>query len=352
MRQATDARDMIYGVMSIAKHRSLMSGQFFSYAIPIDYTLSVRDVYLLAFKACMQDNSGGDYLSTTVLSMAEYLTPNNNKDEWKHRHRLGRGQYWPSWLPNWSNPPQRFPIQHFISREANFGFGGVEVFLNHEIDLPVPHGPCLRVRGLVALKIWRVVYYFPYVYHARYFFQHVDLLNELPEHYPMTLLPYGQVYLKILDPRSKDPDSFCIAPSDRVSTFWNAQNSVHTVATEPDDMGNQTKDPKNMNKYTFEDMRAITKKIEWMSCRSSVRKNRMVCGRKIFASTTGFMGLVPSEAEEGDEIAIIPCFAVPYVVRRVDNHFLLIGSCYVLGLMDGEALEDIDASNMKDMYFL
>jgi hypothetical protein len=54
------------------------------------------------------------------------------------------------------------------------------------------------------------------------------------------------------------------------------------------------------------------------------------------------MGLVPANTRSGDRIYVIFGADVPYVVRKTetDGNFTLIGECYVVGLMHGEAMKD------------
>jgi hypothetical protein len=74
---------------------------------------------------------------------------------------------------------------------------------------------------------------------------------------------------------------------------------------------------------------------------------------KCFVSTSGFMGLVMPEARVGDQIVILCGLEMPFVIRHdVENdHYRLIGECFVLGLMDGEALEDLDECRVEDFQF-
>jgi hypothetical protein len=76
-------------------------------------------------------------------------------------------------------------------------------------------------------------------------------------------------------------------------------------------------------------------------------RNPMLMNRKVVLTAEGFLGQVPSEAQEGDCIAIIFGAPVPFVVREDRDHWILIGECYVLGLMEGEAN---DPYKSEDMY--
>jgi hypothetical protein len=77
------------------------------------------------------------------------------------------------------------------------------------------------------------------------------------------------------------------------------------------------------------------------------------CHFKCFVSTSGFMGLVMPKARVGDHIVTLFGLEMSFVVRHdlEYNHYWLIGECFVLGLMDGEALEDLDESRVEDFHF-
>jgi hypothetical protein len=56
------------------------------------------------------------------------------------------------------------------------------------------------------------------------------------------------------------------------------------------------------------------------------------------------MGLVMPDAQVGDELVMLFGLEIPFMVRHdVDHdHYRLIDECFVLGLMDGEALKDLE----------
>jgi hypothetical protein len=76
-------------------------------------------------------------------------------------------------------------------------------------------------------------------------------------------------------------------------------------------------------------------------------------GLSFFESTAGLLGVAPSSTQPGDEIAIPLGSRVPFVLRRSQehNHFLLIGECFVVGLMVGEAMEDLDETRVEELFF-
>jgi hypothetical protein len=58
----------------------------------------------------------------------------------------------------------------------------------------------------------------------------------------------------------------------------------------------------------------------------------------VFFTEHGYMGLAPPDIKEGDEVVVLQGALEPYIVRHVSGstEFLLIGPCYLHGVMDGE----------------
>ena len=70
------------------------------------------------------------------------------------------------------------------------------------------------------------------------------------------------------------------------------------------------------------------------ACEQQIGKRRLCITRR------GFIGLAPGWASKGDNICVVLGAAVPFVTRKSQNgNDMLIGECYVHGLMDGEALD-------------
>jgi hypothetical protein len=61
-------------------------------------------------------------------------------------------------------------------------------------------------------------------------------------------------------------------------------------------------------------------------------------GRRFSITQKGYMAMVPRLARVGDVVAVFYGAAVPYVLRKAEGGYLLMGDSYVQGLMGGEAL--------------
>ncbi|KAI1855896.1 hypothetical protein JX265_011979 [Neoarthrinium moseri] len=70
--------------------------------------------------------------------------------------------------------------------------------------------------------------------------------------------------------------------------------------------------------------------------------------RKIAVTDEGYMGLVPMCSQVGDEVFLLGGASVPFVLRRRDpawNKFILVGDCYIHGVMEGEVMEGNSLDN-------
>jgi hypothetical protein len=56
--------------------------------------------------------------------------------------------------------------------------------------------------------------------------------------------------------------------------------------------------------------------------------------RKFFRSGLGSAGWVPSSAHVGDSVCVFEDCKVPFILRKCDGGYRLIGDCYAHGLMD------------------
>jgi hypothetical protein len=72
-------------------------------------------------------------------------------------------------------------------------------------------------------------------------------------------------------------------------------------------------------------------------------------GRKLFATSaeTRYLGLGPPSMEPGDVVVLIPGSAVPVILRRAGESHVLVGTCFVLGLVDGEPVRMLAGGELK-----
>lgn len=73
--------------------------------------------------------------------------------------------------------------------------------------------------------------------------------------------------------------------------------------------------------------------------------------RRFFTTDTGLVGLGPRNMRPDEIVAIAYGSALPIMMRRVDEHYNLLGVCYVDGIMYGEAVKRHRADGKEDVWF-
>ena len=70
------------------------------------------------------------------------------------------------------------------------------------------------------------------------------------------------------------------------------------------------------------------------------RSSMYLFGRIAFVTETGYIGIGHPETVMGDEVHLIQGSDTPFVLRKTDGHYELIGETYVHGIMDEELVDD------------
>ena len=78
----------------------------------------------------------------------------------------------------------------------------------------------------------------------------------------------------------------------------------------------------------------------WVQSRQFLRSlDSFMFERRLARTSNGLICNVPPITQASDVVAIVCGVDVPIVLRPHGDHYLLVGTCYVDGLMDGEALQ-------------
>jgi hypothetical protein len=72
---------------------------------------------------------------------------------------------------------------------------------------------------------------------------------------------------------------------------------------------------------------------------------RATSGRRILVTEKGYIGLGPKCAREGDRVAILLGGSTSFVLRGINEHWKVLGNCYMHGAMDGEFVKDEDTAD-------
>jgi hypothetical protein len=65
-----------------------------------------------------------------------------------------------------------------------------------------------------------------------------------------------------------------------------------------------------------------------------------------FITGSGYIGVGPKGIRSNDEIHVLLGCRVPVVLRRTGDEYIFLGQCSVYGLMDGEAIESVNAGKL------
>jgi hypothetical protein len=58
---------------------------------------------------------------------------------------------------------------------------------------------------------------------------------------------------------------------------------------------------------------------------------------RFFEAGQGYLGSAPKGTRNGDIVSVAKGCSGPLVLSREDNHYIIVGSYWIFGLMDGEA---------------
>jgi hypothetical protein len=76
---------------------------------------------------------------------------------------------------------------------------------------------------------------------------------------------------------------------------------------------------------------------------SWIKMARLNKHRRFYITKKGYYGLAHNEARQGDLVCILLGGNVPFVLRKEkESYFTLIGESYTHGLMNGEAMKDLE----------
>lgn len=71
---------------------------------------------------------------------------------------------------------------------------------------------------------------------------------------------------------------------------------------------------------------------------------------EVFTTSRGYIGVCSAGVEEGDVVCVLHGVTVPIVIRpsSKQGEFVLVGDCFVEGLMNGEAIELVETGELEE----
>jgi len=73
--------------------------------------------------------------------------------------------------------------------------------------------------------------------------------------------------------------------------------------------------------------------------RYDFRMASMQC--KLFFTKQGYRGLAPLAVKKRDCVCVLLGASCPTIIRRQDDHYLILGDVYIYGMMYGEVMQDV-----------
>ncbi|EXJ60132.1 hypothetical protein A1O7_04284 [Cladophialophora yegresii CBS 114405] len=76
------------------------------------------------------------------------------------------------------------------------------------------------------------------------------------------------------------------------------------------------------------------------------------CGRPLFRTKDGYIGVGPCLVQPGDVCCVLFGGKVPFILRPIDDHFILIGKSYMHGAMNDEIIDRLDSGELEERLFV
>ena len=286
--KSTDPRDKVYALLNLVIEPS----ELFA-----DYTRSKEDVYTWLARSIIERDSCLDVLCGV-------------------QGKAGQGL--PSWVPDWSQPPfsnvlgrpggwrKRFNANNNYSSLATFNAdSSILTVAGKGVDIVCAISEEYRLDNLgprSTLQIWD---------------QEAKVLDAYP-----TGQTVSDAFLETLvaSSRSKAYET----PHTAVKMFSHSWRLRWLDKVPPPDVA-----------YTSS-----------LAAKEAHIFNEMVIkacnGRRFFRTQKGYMGLGPKDIQDGDTVSVLLSGQVPFILRKLDEAYTLVGESYVHGIMYGEALDDAD----------
>lgn len=281
---ASDPRDSIFGVLGLSKN-------FKSLLPTSDYSKSPTEVFTEVAKALLNETK-----SLSILIYATSVTPLPDH---------------PSWVPYWSNPPLMKDTRDKTHRAAGKS-EAVFAISSDDKELRVKGQYFDQVKDLPLADL-RGYERYPFFHHR------VDSLRmSCGVGYSLTKYPTGESVEEALwRTLCWNSDSDHRRPEKEIYEI--AFREWHSFLNSNDRMENIKRD--------------IRKKE--ISFALIVNSTAPLC-----TTVNGYLAAVPYIAKAGDCIAILAGVDFPFVLRPTEDHYRLVGPCYVHGIMRGEAFPE------------
>ncbi|TVY54631.1 Heterokaryon incompatibility protein 6,OR allele [Lachnellula cervina] len=336
--KATDARDKIYGLLAIAENPTILP----------DYSKTVNQVYTEFAKSMLDD--------IWNLPLLLYCGLSTNEDNTKLA----------TWVPNWDHITRTE-----TSAAARWGRwldpgsarGNCLKHLAHLEFRDLPHLTAFHVRGQLRSSITGLKYQNEWLELHNYKSTISNIYGSLYPCWSERATDWEGVrqpvqrlvalYLTLTQNYSSLDDlyGFSIDEEKENTAAGFCYTTISRLDSETDTTDTVSKLSLSMLLETvgseFKNLPEAFSHPEQYENDYLMAENDSLHRRVFFETSSGRFGLGPIGAQEGDIICNIYGFAIPLLLRKVDSHYLIVGSCFVLGCMADQGYDESKAEILE-----
>ena len=308
--KTSDPRDHVYGLLGLV-----------DLDIVPDYgeDTTVADVYLEVARKCLRIEPIG------ILSLAGTRNSCNGSDSLTHFDS-------PSWVPDWRFPiPARIRLHRYPQSHAFPSDGGFQMQVaNHKWlrGLAVVWDTISRTENKTGwdLEEWDLV-------------EKIDIEKPSDLAYPSRISRFKAIVILWLGGYDGSKVSMCDLQLDS-ELFRSYEVICYANIAKPwANKHGQRKLPKlallvlGRNRPTSVPMSHRESYVQ--------RSRQLRFDMRCFHTERGYIGFGPLAIEIGDLICVLEGHKAPVILRRQGSHYIFVGDCDVVGIMNGEVLEAV-----------
>lgn len=350
--QFSDNRDRVFAFLGHYSVRSLHPLGCGPISIIADYTKTIEQTYLDVAIQILKANPGAACILLAAVQHPRHGLPSHHgtavQAEKSLEAWLGDQQKLPSWVPDWRQSEAIILAEPICPHHAH-GNSSAKLEVIHE------GGFLLRVHGLETDLIEEC----SLPLHSN------DFYSKKAPGQPLTMVerlwhdickkkrfdlndkyPNGQssffAYMQTLSNGCVQAAGHECKPYNEVSDcvwLWKAARYIVETLGPSDDVSEE-----------------VQKAAEGAECESWHEKwcrwaTSALHGRILARTRRGYYILGPSVLEAGDVVCILFGSKVPFCLRPIGKRYLMVGECYVHGLMKGEAIEMLVRDELREKIF-
>lgn len=310
---ASDPRDKVYGLIGVSNINNNLKRN-----LPIDYGLPVSEVYRRLVQVVVKETNRIDILSCCMRNNPSLHNPETLQADL------------PSWTPDWRHKPQIETLSHLLDSISADG-------LKHADAVFSKDGTTLTVKGFCV----GLINFCGPTFQSHAKIHEEEKMNQSFGELVLCILQWRSVILNSpMNEEGQDTFYRMLAMNmtinlDNFKIWWKEW--------EENLRQRQSAQISREQISVLSSIRALLRgRFMFMSFKTTtdvqLSTTEFVSNTKPFLK--GLIGLAPEAARENDLICVLLGCRCPVILRRTDDHFILIGEVWVNGYMYGEVLEE------------